>query len=206
VLPTLLDTSLLPGLFVLICVLALFIHFVKIKKSREFIFGIGWFLLLLAVAHQAQQPVSSRFHVASHLSAARRTSYSSVIGRFAESAKKNNDHCHSIHVFFSDIKAIPLPIIFGDGITFWTNVCETSPRYPVAHFNLAVSYYQAGVIDSARAHFIKSLEQNSSDVAACVNLGTIAMEKNNYEESEIWLKRAMEMKPDYAYAFISGAC
>lgn len=78
---------------------------------------------------------------------------------------------------------------------------EFSPDYPEAHLNKGlIALYCKDDKAQARESFIKALRYDKELAQAYNNLGMLDLEEKSYTPAERYLRRALEVNPDYAEA------
>lgn len=73
-------------------------------------------------------------------------------------------------------------------------------------FNLGVALHCLGDIDEAERLYAKSASFDSSHPKLCCNYGVIQFQKDRYEQSEDWIKKALDASPEYVRAWDNLAC
>jgi superkiller protein 3 len=90
---------------------------------------------------------------------------------------------------------------FENKQSFWENAASTSPHAALAQFNLGVVYYDIGDKIRAEEQFRRTIQLDPEDIASWVNLGTLAMERNDFYEAELNIKKALQLNKEYGYAY-----
>ncbi len=70
------------------------------------------------------------------------------------------------------------------------------PRMDVVHYNLALIYDGQGKVEKAEENYLAALSVNPDDFLSCVNLGNIAVRRNNWAEALEWYIKAVDIEPD----------
>lgn len=73
-------------------------------------------------------------------------------------------------------------------------------------FNLGVALHCLGDMDEAERLYAKSASFDSSHPKLCCNYGVIHFQKDRFDQSEHWIKKALDGAPDYVRAWDNLAC
>jgi tetratricopeptide (TPR) repeat protein len=87
-----------------------------------------------------------------------------------------------------------------DSKTLWTQVLVCTPRNSVAHYCLALAFFDRGELDEAIMHYRKSLEIQPNYPPAWCNLGVALFQKGEKAQAVAQYRRALELEPDYSEA------
>lgn len=87
--------------------------------------------------------------------------------------------------------------------TNYLHAIALQPQYADAHYNLGLSYYRQGHLQSSIDCFRSALTCNQKLPAAWNNLGVALMELKNYPAAELSLKMAIQLSPDYTEALLN---
>jgi tetratricopeptide (TPR) repeat protein len=94
-----------------------------------------------------------------------------------------------------------------EAIDALTRVIQASPKFPPAHFELAVGYQQQGDIAKALEFYGKTLELDPNNADAAYNSGLILFGQNRMEEALAFFEKALALRPDEpAYLEMAGRC
>ena len=87
-----------------------------------------------------------------------------------------------------------------DSESLWTHTLSVTTRNAPAHNNLGVALVGCGQVDSAIAHFQKSLEIKPDYTEAHNNLGLALAGRGQVDSAIVHYQKALEIKPDFAQA------
>ncbi len=95
---------------------------------------------------------------------------------------------------------------YEKAINIFKRVLELMPSLHLARRDLAMAYMETGDVDNAVNHLIEVLRLNPSDVWSWVVLANLYIrEKRDKETGEKFIRKALEIKPDDAWALNSLA-
>jgi tetratricopeptide (TPR) repeat protein len=90
---------------------------------------------------------------------------------------------------------------YEKAIGIYKRVLELQPSFHAARRDLAMAYVELGDVDNATNHLIEVLRLDPKDAWSWVVLGNLYVrEKNDLETGEKFLRKALEIKPDDAWA------
>jgi tetratricopeptide (TPR) repeat protein len=91
--------------------------------------------------------------------------------------------------------------VWSDDIALWGDAAKKSGRSGMAFRSLATAYQKRGRFDDARRYFEQALERRNDAKGLQViynNLGTLAMQKQNFEEASHRYRQALQANPNAA--------
>ena len=95
---------------------------------------------------------------------------------------------------------------YDKAIGIYKRVLELQPSFHAARRDLAMAYMEVGDIENATNHLIEVLRLDPKDAWSWVVLGNLYVrEKNDLATGEKFLRKALEIKPDDAWALNSLA-
>ncbi len=204
VLPTLLDSSLLPG-WVAAGVLGALLVWLATKKRWLAFFGAAWFLAFLspALIRPNLEYISDFLEHRAYLPA---VGLLLILAEFFTHTGKRVGQATTALVLLS----LPLAYlafdhsqVFADRMTFWTNAAAHSPHHPLTHKNLGAMYYLDGRHQEAAASYHRALALNPKEPMIYNNLGLIYMAENNFSQAEEAYEKELEINPYYENALIN---
>ncbi|MBU0616890.1 MAG: tetratricopeptide repeat protein, partial [Planctomycetes bacterium] len=77
---------------------------------------------------------------------------------------------------------------------------EQCPNYDGLHQNLAQLLLKQGRLEEAIAEFRAAARLNPFNAVALANLGTYHIQASEYEPAQRFLRQALRVRPDYAFA------
>lgn len=89
--------------------------------------------------------------------------------------------------------------------TVFTHLAENEPNYATARVLIGTYHYEKGKKPEAIEEFQKTLELDSNNFVACINLAAIFIEKNQYPEAEKLLKRGLQIESEHAGTYYNLA-
>jgi tetratricopeptide (TPR) repeat protein len=99
------------------------------------------------------------------------------------------------------IQTIRRNYIWKDDFTLFKDTVEKSPDSSLAHNNLGVAYFDAGLFDEAIGHCFKAILIRPDYSDAYNNLGMAYLGRGSIDEAMRHFKIALEIKPDTAEAY-----
>ncbi len=204
VLPTLKETTFSYGLFALL-LLTILIFLTKDKQLNRLLIGFSWFLLF-SIPNLIQLEAS--FSLYEH------RIYLSLIGFLIVLAEtkplKIFSAKNKLHLLLALTIILILSSItfrqsekFKNRMIFWQEAVTRSPSHPLAHRNLGVMYFLAGLTDKAEEEYKKSLALNPQEPMAHNNLGVIYLEKKLFAQAEEEFKKELAINPLYDRAYFN---
>lgn len=193
VLPTLVDSSLIPGLISLV-LLTVLLLLSKGKDIKLMLFGIVWFLVFL-VPSFIRPDLSYIPDFLEH------RVYLSMIGFFIVISQikliRANQIVGSIIIgVLIIINFLHLPV-YKNRMNFWQNAAKTSPSHPLAHKNLGSMYLFDGDYQRAEIEYAKALQINPQESMVHNNLGVIYMNQGNKAKAEEEFRKELVINPNY---------
>lgn len=197
-LPVYADSSIWPGIIILIFFsLALWKFWNRLNRPALF-FGGFWFFLLLAPAvllqNNPEYGVSFNLEHRLYLPAIGLLimvlSFPSLKRRFAS----------GLFLLFLSLAIIISSVRVNDfstSFTFWQKAASSSPSSAFAQNNLGVMYYLSGQEDEALNHYIQALILNPQEKLARNNIGLYLMKRGYLAPAAAYFQSELSINPGY---------
>jgi tetratricopeptide (TPR) repeat protein len=200
VLPTVQDSKIYLGSFVVIVLTAL-VLMSKQKRWSYILFGTFWFFGFLLpsfvrpsteyvpdfIEHRLYVPIIGLFFIILEIDFVKNLNLFN---------KKVAKVAGVLLVLFAAITFFHTGV-FANKMNFWLNAAKYSPRHPLAHKNLGAMYYLDGDIVKSEVHFKQSLVLNPTEPMIHNNLGLIYLSKNDFQNAEKEFAQELELYPYY---------
>jgi tetratricopeptide (TPR) repeat protein len=89
-----------------------------------------------------------------------------------------------------------------DNVTFYTATLAASPDAYYFHNNLGTEYWEQGKVEAAQKEWMTALRIAPGIEYTWHNLGLLANSKKDYRAAEIFFRRALGIRPNYADAHL----
>ena len=197
-LPTLADSSFVPGIIILV-LLAVGFYFSRQADIRRLIFGALWFFVFLFpslllsdsfpyfLEHRLYLPLVGLLLVIAELDIFSRLNWSRLRTRII---------IFGILILLAGL-SFQQSGYFRNRLIFWQTAVSGSPQASLAHRNLGAMYYLDGRQEEAIVHYRAALEINSQEAMVHNNIGLIYLEKGDWEAAEQEFWQELAINPDY---------
>lgn len=207
VFPTIVDTSLLPGIVALI-VLIILLYLNKERNAKHILIGFAWFFLFLMPIFFVPKNVSDQLF--------EHRLYLPLIGILLviyETALFQKSFNHQIKTSLTAIvliffgwSVIDYTKYFNDPLVFWENAVSTSPNSAYANKLYAVQLSDGGDPKNAIIHFEKAFELDSTERYTKYFLATLVnMPKQDWNGAIALLDREIASNPNFVDAYAAHA-
>jgi protein O-mannosyl-transferase len=95
--------------------------------------------------------------------------------------------------------------VWANSVTIWKDAVEKSPQLARPHMNLGMAYQAAGNDDLAMVEYGQALRINSKLAPAYVNMAGLFFNRNDFDNSEIALRKAIGLSPSLATPYLNLA-
>ncbi len=201
--PTLEDTSPVPGIAVLLGIgtLAILRRFVPVGQA---LFGMTWFFLFLlptlvvpvvvGLEHRLYLPMVGILIVLVSIKSVRAAP--STPGRIAIA---------SLVLFGCGVLSWNRVSAFSSRQSFWEAAAADSPHSSLALFNLGTIRLKAGQLTEAGDLLLRALEINPAEPMANNNLGVLHIRRKQPDKAVRYFEREIRGNPGYAHAYFNLA-
>ena len=96
--------------------------------------------------------------------------------------------------------------IWKDDLTLWRDISLKSPYHPLPHSNYGLALSNTGELDEAIREYNLALSPEMKDsprglAITANNLALVYLDKEEYERSEMWFRKALEYDPGYGKTY-----
>jgi len=87
------------------------------------------------------------------------------------------------------------------------HIVDSDPQMDLVNYNLALVYENQGQLEKAEEHYRQAFAANPNDFLSCINLGNLAVRRQDWTEALDWYKRAAKIEPnsDGVHCNLAGA-
>jgi protein O-mannosyl-transferase len=206
VLPTLEDTMLTPGFFVIIFLcLGYYLLTKSLKRGKErrlFLFGIVWFLLMIIPTFiHNYQPLGCNLVLRLD------RMYTASIGLWIAGLQVLPMDHQKKRLSLSYLGAIAVVLglatatyvqakLYRDPKTFYTEATKTSPHLPVAYLRLGNTFLREHQLDSAEVNFKRVQQLNPNEPELHNGMGIVHFKRNQLEPAKQEYQKEVEQVPN----------
>lgn len=197
-LPVTADSSIWPGLIIVITLALVFWKFRKKINKPLFLFGIFWFLIFLipSLIFQNNPDFGVSFNLDHRL-------YLPAVGlliiilSFPKIAKRIfNPIAFSILIISITLSFLRIND-YSNQYSFWEKAVEHSPSSAFAHNNLGAMYYLDGEKDLALSQYFQALTLNPNEKLVHNNIGLYMTDLNRDNLAKQYFEQELKINPGY---------
>jgi hypothetical protein len=176
--------------------------FSKVKSWGLWIFGGGWFVLLLiptfigssvAYEYRLYLPLIGIFIILGSLD---------FVSRLSDRANIWWTLIALIVLIFASM-TVHFSSQFGHKTIFWDSAIKSSPHSALAHRNLGAIYQMEGKLPEAEKEYFKAIELEPNGRLSHGNLGLIYFERGEYEKAKEYYLKEIQLHPAYEQVYLN---
>jgi Tfp pilus assembly protein PilF len=191
--------------FPLIVITMIVAAIVVARKTRLWVFVVGFFLSTVALVLQVL-PVGDAVMADRYMyipSIAFCFGLAMVINGLMNQKPQLAIGVASVVALLYGVQTYSRSHVWRDSLTLWNDVIEQTQSWALAYNNRGVVYMNEGKTNEAYADFSKAVELRSTYPDAYNNRGMVLQSTTRYEEMRRDFNKAIELRPDFFEAWVN---